>query len=270
MTGMQIAVALLSTLVVVLLAVVLLQNRLLIRLKADRQMDRLKKLFTIVESDIGTFARFYAQGKNLDMVKVPNAVLRQQLDALSDQMPTLRLPVARLWSTYEQLVVQAGKQPGEGDRTGSLKELAERTAEFKTQWEREVEALANKVSPMSRRNETGGQQRGGECFGPRRAFAPSPRAFGEHMTMPKDDWRRPGGEFLHGVPLVHRKYRHNQKNPKWDHDHCEFCGVTFSLMDTPEDLKEGYATEDDYRWVCPKCFEDFRDEFKWVVREEMT
>ena len=106
-------------------------------------------------------------------------------------------------------------------------------------------------------------------FTARRLAEKSAVTFGEQMMMPKDDWRRPGGEFLHGVPLVHRKYRQNQKNPKWDHDHCEFCGVTFSLMDIPEDLKEGYATEDDYRWVCPKCFEDFRDEFKWVVIEEM-
>jgi hypothetical protein len=90
------------------------------------------------------------------------------------------------------------------------------------------------------------------------------------MMMPKDDWRRMGqGQFLKGVPLIHRRYRKYQKNPKWDHDHCEFCGVKFSLHDEPDHLKEAYSTEDDYRWVCPQCFHDFKDEFKWQVKEEM-
>jgi hypothetical protein len=88
--------------------------------------------------------------------------------------------------------------------------------------------------------------------------------------IPEDDWRRQGQErFLKGVTLVHRKYRPYQKNPNWDHDHCEFCGATFSMLDDPTHLKDGYATEDDYRWVCPTCFEDFQDEFKWAVKEEM-
>jgi transposase-like protein len=30
-------------------------------------------------------------------------------------------------------------------------------------------------------------------------------------------------------------------------------------------LKEGYATEGEYRWICKQCFEDFREEYKWTV-----
>jgi hypothetical protein len=85
----------------------------------------------------------------------------------------------------------------------------------------------------------------------------------------KDDWRLQGQErYLMGSTLIHRKYRQNPNNPDWDHDHCEFCGETFSLFDEPEYLKEGYATDDDYRWICPTCFDDFKEDFKWQVKEE--
>ncbi|MDF7802032.1 hypothetical protein P4C99_21325 [Pontiellaceae bacterium B1224] len=85
----------------------------------------------------------------------------------------------------------------------------------------------------------------------------------------KDDWRLQGQErYLTGSTLIHRKYRQNPNNPNWDHDHCEFCGETFSLLDDPEHLKEGYATEDDYRWICSTCFNDFKEDFKWRIKEE--
>ena len=89
--------------------------------------------------------------------------------------------------------------------------------------------------------------------------------------MPLDDWRRQGQEeYLKGVVLVHRKYRLYQKNPNWDHDHCEFCGEKFSLLDAPDHLKEGYATEDDYRWICSACCQDFKEEFGWNIRNEIS
>jgi len=83
--------------------------------------------------------------------------------------------------------------------------------------------------------------------------------------IPEDDWRRQGQErYLTGAVLVRRPYRRNAKNPEWDHDHCEFCGATFSLHGALDDLKEGYATKDDYRWICPACFQDFHEEFCWT------
>lgn len=30
-------------------------------------------------------------------------------------------------------------------------------------------------------------------------------------------------------------------------------------------LHEGYATDDNYHWVCTKCFNDFKDMFEWKV-----
>ncbi len=77
-----------------------------------------------------------------------------------------------------------------------------------------------------------------------------------------DDWRRQGQEkYLKGVNLIFRHYQTYSK--KWDHDHCEFCGLKFS--EEGDNLKEGYSTEDRYHWICSKCFNDFKIEFNWKV-----
>lgn len=63
----------------------------------------------------------------------------------------------------------------------------------------------------------------------------------------------------------------------WDHAHCEFCWATFlaaaSLAEQVEldvsPLTEGYVTVGSHgeHWICDKCFADFKDEFRWSVRE---
>jgi hypothetical protein len=35
--------------------------------------------------------------------------------------------------------------------------------------------------------------------------------------------------------------------------------------DLPDALREGYATSDGYRWICDRCFEDFRARFGWSL-----
>jgi hypothetical protein len=73
-----------------------------------------------------------------------------------------------------------------------------------------------------------------------------------------NDWRLQGQEkYLKGEILFYKQYA--DRKTETNHDHCEFCLVTFS--DTSGDLKEGYTTEDDYRWICDQCFEDFREMF---------
>src|SRR5262245_54244382 len=57
-----------------------------------------------------------------------------------------------------------------------------------------------------------------------------------------------------------------QWNPVPRHDHCAFCWTTFTERDDADSLREGYATQDDYHWVCPTCFEDFRDLFGWKLK----
>ena len=68
----------------------------------------------------------------------------------------------------------------------------------------------------------------------------------------------------------------------WDHDHCEFCGVTFEehakvAARPPSDrrvLTEGYSTVEggakSQMWICEECFEDFKEEFRWSVRTEAS
>ena len=77
-----------------------------------------------------------------------------------------------------------------------------------------------------------------------------------------NDWRRQGQEkYLKGSKLSLKGYSPFREG--WEHDHCEFCGAKFSLNE--EDIKEGYSTEDGYRWICIECFNDFKDEFFWQV-----
>ncbi len=84
------------------------------------------------------------------------------------------------------------------------------------------------------------------------------------MSRSNDDWRLQGQEdYLLGVTLFHRHYRRDAKDLAWDHDHCEFCSAKFRVGGAGESLTDGYATEDGYRWICEKCFGDFRDRFDW-------
>lgn len=63
----------------------------------------------------------------------------------------------------------------------------------------------------------------------------------------------------------------------WDHDHCEFCWAKFEApakvaerdSADPSIFTEGYVTVQSGgapQWICEKCFEDFKDEFRWSVR----
>lgn len=75
------------------------------------------------------------------------------------------------------------------------------------------------------------------------------------------DWRLQGQEkYLQGAVLERKAYQ--PYRPEWDHDHCEFCSAKFSL-DAPDALREGYATPDNYRWVCRNCYGDFKDLLGW-------
>jgi hypothetical protein len=77
-----------------------------------------------------------------------------------------------------------------------------------------------------------------------------------------DDWRRQGQErYLINKRLQNRKYVPFRS--EWEHDHCEFCGVKFSLSERDE--RKGYSTYDGYYWICNQCFNDFCDEYHWTI-----
>jgi hypothetical protein len=80
----------------------------------------------------------------------------------------------------------------------------------------------------------------------------------------KNDWRLQGQEkYLKGVSLTLKPY--SKYRERWDHDHCSFCNAKFMEQDHPGTLHEGYATDDNYHWVCTQCFEDFKDLFQLKV-----
>ncbi len=75
-----------------------------------------------------------------------------------------------------------------------------------------------------------------------------------------DDWRLQGQDaYLTSVTLFRRAFR--RRSTEWDHDHCEFCWTKFSEAPISDSIQEGYTTEDECRWVCPRCFDDFKQRF---------
>ena len=84
------------------------------------------------------------------------------------------------------------------------------------------------------------------------------------MAADETDWRLQGQEkYLLGVRLTRRTWHQTQAG--WDHDHCEFCSAEFSDERYPNALHEGWTTSDEYRWICERCFADFRERFGWKV-----
>jgi len=54
-----------------------------------------------------------------------------------------------------------------------------------------------------------------------------------------------------------------QTRDNWNHDHCEFCGAEISDLSGKDIFNNGWTTEDEYYWVCDKCFNDFKDLYQW-------
>jgi hypothetical protein len=80
-----------------------------------------------------------------------------------------------------------------------------------------------------------------------------------------DDWRLHGQErYLEGIPL-HRA-RYHRPGGEWDHDHCEFCWEPFVENGGRDELCEGFTTPTEDRWICPRCFEDFKQQFGWEAQ----
>ena len=76
------------------------------------------------------------------------------------------------------------------------------------------------------------------------------------------DWRLQGqDQYLQAVALTKKHYVKYRAD--WEHDHCEFCSIKFSEAE-PDALQEGYATDDNYHWVCETCYNDFKKQFGWA------
>ena len=92
----------------------------------------------------------------------------------------------------------------------------------------------------------------------------------------KDDWRLTAGpvlgneEKLKNIPLYYIPFPPLSEN--WDHEHCTFCWAKFYLHE--ECLQEGYCTRPqncrDADWICPECYEDFKEMFGWTLKRGDT
>jgi len=81
------------------------------------------------------------------------------------------------------------------------------------------------------------------------------------VSNDRNDWRFRGQDEYLDKDLKFAKYERYSET--WDHDHCEFCGATFSEFEG--DLHEGYCTFDKRYWICENCYNDFKSMFQWKV-----
>jgi hypothetical protein len=86
------------------------------------------------------------------------------------------------------------------------------------------------------------------------------------MNQERSDWRLTNQQnYLMGEALNYKVY--SKRTTKTHHDHCEFCFKKFA--ESGEDtMQEGYATLDDYRWICHSCFNDFKEQFRFKVNSD--
>ena len=87
------------------------------------------------------------------------------------------------------------------------------------------------------------------------------RSVAGNIMTAKNDWRLQGQEkYLKGITLTLKPY--SKYRDGWDHDHCEFCQAKFMESNSIESLHEGYASKDNYHWICLQCFNDFKKMFE--------
>jgi len=80
----------------------------------------------------------------------------------------------------------------------------------------------------------------------------------------KNDWRlKRQRKYLQGIRLQWKDFL--AYRPGNSSDHCEFCWAKFQDAQLPDVLRQGYASEDNYYWICKNCFEDFKELFQWKV-----
>ncbi len=80
------------------------------------------------------------------------------------------------------------------------------------------------------------------------------------------DWREQGQEtYLSGLEYWKKQYK--KFSDSWEHDHCDFCGDKFCESKLELDcLHEGYATTDNYRWICENCFVLFKEKYNLIEK----
>ena len=77
----------------------------------------------------------------------------------------------------------------------------------------------------------------------------------------KNDWRLTNQDrYLQNKKLIRMDFAATEDN---DHAHCAFCWSKFGELENM--LHSGYCVVDENRWICEKCFSDFKKRFQWAV-----
>lgn len=75
-----------------------------------------------------------------------------------------------------------------------------------------------------------------------------------------DDYRlRDQARYLLGANVVRSPYVPALSG--WDVAHCVFCLVPFVDSARHAVMPEGFVTLDGLHWICPACYQDFRQAF---------
>lgn len=82
------------------------------------------------------------------------------------------------------------------------------------------------------------------------------------MSIEKNDWRLQGQErYMMGMHFKKKRF----PLETLDHRHCEFCWQKIGCG--KDAIREGYESTDKKRWVCEKCFIDFKERFNFVLEK---
>ena len=88
-----------------------------------------------------------------------------------------------------------------------------------------------------------------------------------HGFKPCSDWRLNGQErYLRAKTFKFKTYTPYRED--WAHDHCAFCWVKIEPYPAiAPSIDTGYSTDEDYYWVCSKCYQDFQESFDWKCED---
>lgn len=91
------------------------------------------------------------------------------------------------------------------------------------------------------------------------------------MKPTDSDWRLTNQEeYLKGISLRLKEFRIRKGKENWNHEHCEFCWQKIVTKEKVKEyeaevISETYTNENETRWICPKCFTDFNEQFVWNI-----
>ena len=85
--------------------------------------------------------------------------------------------------------------------------------------------------------------------------------------LQKNDWRIMSQDsYIHGRSF--KKNVYHAYRPGWDHDHCIYCTEKFAEEKLSSgSIQEGYSTIDEGLWVCPQCYEDFKNYYDMFLMD---